>query len=815
MSEDNKKEKKEKKEKTLSLKASSLSAKGQIGSRNRSSRVSAVVVESKRGKISKTRKPSAPKIKTRSNSLTSRKIKEPTDTELTSKLTDKERVAREKALQDADDRKKSKEEKIKKVSKTKSKKTGKHQAETELNTDIPVDNEFEKGVKKKAYSSKQSEDQSTSTKKKESKKDEQGKTDKKSRKEPQKRRKGKLTISEALNEEERQRSLASLRRRQEKAKKKTVSVDTPKEKISRNVVIPESITVQELSNRMAERGVDVIKSLMQQGVMVKINDFLDADTAELIAEEFGHTVTRVSESDVEEGLSVDEDSEQSKEPRPPVVTIMGHVDHGKTSLLDAIRETSIVSSEAGGITQHIGAYQIDSYDDNKITFIDTPGHAAFTSMRARGAKVTDIVVLVVAADDSVMPQTIEAINHSKEADVPIIVAINKIDKPEANPAKTKNDLLEHELIVEELGGDIQCIELSAQTKEGIDNLIEAINLQAEILDLKANPNRQAEGFVIESKLDKGRGPVVTTIVQKGTLKKGDIVIVGQFWGKVRSLLNDRGEQIDLCYPGDPIEVLGLNNTPNAGDFLSVVENEARAREISDYRERQNKKSAPNVPQSNIEQMLSKIKDDVKKELPVIIKADVHGSTEAIKDGVISLGNEEISCRVVHSGVGAISESDISLAETSNSIVFGFNVRANSQAKDLAEKAEVNIIYHSIIYDLLDDIKVILEGKLDPEIKESIIGNAEVLEVFKISKTGNIAGCLVSEGTVKKGEHARLIRDGVVIYEGKISELKRFKDDAKEVQSGQECGLAFDNNEDIKVKDVIECYEVKEIKRKIN
>ena len=815
MSEDNKKEKKEKKEKTLSLKASSLSAKGPIGSRNRSSRVSAVVVESKRGKISKTRKPSAPKIKTRSNSVTTRKIKEPTDSELTSKLTDKERVAREKALQDADDRKKSKEEKIKKVSKTKSKKTGKHQAETELNTDIPVDNEFEKGVKKKAYSSKQSEDQSTSTKKKESKKDEQGKTDKKSRKEPQKRRKGKLTISEALNEEERQRSLASLRRRQEKAKKKTVSVDTPKEKISRNVVIPESITVQELSNRMAERGVDVIKSLMQQGVMVKINDFLDADTAELIAEEFGHTVTRVSESDVEEGLSVDEDSEQSKEPRPPVVTIMGHVDHGKTSLLDAIRETSIVSSEAGGITQHIGAYQIDSYDDNKITFIDTPGHAAFTSMRARGAKVTDIVVLVVAADDSVMPQTIEAINHSKEADVPIIVAINKIDKPEANPAKTKNDLLEHELIVEELGGDIQCIELSAQTKEGIDNLIEAINLQAEILDLKANPNRQAEGFVIESKLDKGRGPVVTTIVQKGTLKKGDIVIVGQFWGKVRSLLNDRGEQIDLCYPGDPIEVLGLNNTPNAGDFLSVVENEARAREISDYRERQNKKSAPNVPQSNIEQMLSKIKDDVKKELPVIIKADVHGSTEAIKDGVISLGNEEISCRVVHSGVGAISESDISLAETSNSIVFGFNVRANSQAKDLAEKAEINIIYHSIIYDLLDDIKVILEGKLDPEIKESIIGNAEVLEVFKISKTGNIAGCLVSEGTVKKGEHARLIRDGVVIYEGKISELKRFKDDAKEVQSGQECGLAFDNNEDIKVKDVIECYEVKEIKRAIN
>ena len=603
-------------------------------------------------------------------------------------------------------------------------------------------------------------------------------------------------------------------RQQEKAKKKAISVDTPKEKISRNVIIPESITVQELSNRMAERGVDVIKSLMQQGVMVKINDFLDADTAELIAEEFGHTVTRVSESDVEEGLAVDEDSEESKEARPPVVTIMGHVDHGKTSLLDAIRETSIVSSEAGGITQHIGAYQIDSYDDNKITFIDTPGHAAFTSMRARGAKVTDIVVLVVAADDSVMPQTIEAINHSKEADVPIIVAINKIDKPEANRAETKSDLLEHELIVEELGGDIQCIELSAQTKEGIDNLIEAINLQAEILDLKANPNRQAEGFVIESKLDKGRGPVVTTIVQKGTLKKGDIVIVGQFWGKVRSLLNDRGEQIDLCYPGDPIEVFGLNNTPNAGDFLSVVENEARAREISDYRERQNKKSAPNVPQSNIEQMLSKIKDETKKELPVIIKADVHGSSEAIKDGVLSIGNDEISCRVVHTGVGAISESDISLAETSNSIVFGFNVRANTQAKDLADKSQINIIYHSIIYDLLDDIKNMLEGRLDPELKENILGNAEVLEVFKISKTGNIAGCLINDGTIKKGEHARLIRDGIVVYEGKISELKRFKDDVKEVQSGQESGLAFDNNEDIKPKDKIECYEVKEIKKKI-
>ena len=805
MSED---DKKDKNDKTLSLKASATPSKNKIGSRARgASRVSTVVVESKRGKISKTRKPNAPNIKTRSSSITSRTIKEPTNIgEDTNNLTLKERVAREKALMEADDRKKKEVFDTKKSSKEAKNKPKKKEDDIAKAQDLPAQNDFDSTQKKKSHIS--------STKKKDLKSSEKDKDDRKKGKEPQKRRKGKLTISEALNEDERQRSLASIRRRQEKAKKKIVDIDAPKEKISRNVVIPESITVQELSNRMAERSVDVIKSLMQQGVMVKINDYLDADTAEIIVEEFGHQVTRVSEADVEQGISDDDDSDESKLPRSPVVTIMGHVDHGKTSLLDSIRETSIVSSEAGGITQHIGAYQINT-NNNKITFIDTPGHAAFTSMRARGAKVTDIVILVVAADDSVMPQTVEAINHSKDAGVPIIIAINKIDKPEANPTKTKNDLLEYELIVEELGGEIQCVELSAETKEGIDNLIEAINLQAEILDLKANPNRPAEGFVIESKLDKGRGPVVSTIIQKGTLKKSDVVIVGQYWGKVRSLINDRGEQVKECYPGEPIEVLGLNNTPNAGDFLSVVENESRAREISEYRERQNKKLTPNVPQSNIEQMLSKIKDDVKKELSVIIKADVHGSAEAIKDGLLKIGNEEISCRIVHSGVGAISESDISLAETSNSIVFGFNVRANSQAKELADKSDINITYHSIIYDLLDEMKGILEGKLDPEIKETIIGNAEVLEVFKISKTGNIAGCLVSDGTVKRGENARLIRDDIVVYDGKISELKRFKDDAKEVQSGQECGIAFDNNEDIKANDRIECYEVLEIKKKID
>ncbi len=808
--------KKDNKEKTLSLKTGTKSSKSSIGPRSRGiSRVSTVVVESKRGKISKTRKPNAPKIKTRTSSVsvTSRKIKEPIDVDRSGSLTDKERIARERALIDADTRKKNQVAIDRQIAEEKKNKKVLETRENMGSQELPVDSEFEKSLKKKTFITKKTDNQSSIVRKKETKTEDKEKVNKKNRNEPQKRRKGKLTISEALNENERQRSLASIRRRQEKAKKKATVSDSPKEKISRNVVVPESITVQELSNRMAERGVDVIKSLMQQGVMVKINDYLDADTAELIAEEFGHSVTRVSESDVEVGLSADDDAEETKKPRPPVVTIMGHVDHGKTSLLDSIRETSIASGEAGGITQHIGAYQIIK-NNNKISFIDTPGHAAFTSMRARGAKVTDIVILVVAADDSVMPQTIEAINHSKEANVPIIVAINKIDKPDANASKTKNDLLEHDLMAEELGGDIQCIELSAQTKEGIDDLLEAINLQAEILDLKANPDREAEGFVIESKLDKGRGPVVTTIIQKGTLRKGDIVVVGQNWGKVRSLINDKGEQISECYPGDPVEVLGLNNTPNAGDFLSVVENESRAREITDYRERQTKKETPNVPQSNIEQMLSKIKAETKKELPVIIKADVHGSSEAIKDGVSKIGNEEISCRVVHTGVGAISESDVSLAETSNSIVFGFNVRANTQAKDLAEKSQINIVYHSIIYDLLDDIKNMLEGRLDPELKENIIGNAEVLEVFKISKTGNIAGCLVNDGAIKKGEHARLIRDGIVVYEGKIAELKRFKDDAKEVQSGQECGIAFDNNEDIKPKDKIECFEVKEIRKKI-
>ena len=572
--------------------------------------------------------------------------------------------------------------------------------------------------------------------------------------------------------------------------------------------------MQELSNRMAERGVDVIKSLMTQGVMVKINDILDSDTAQLIAEEFGHTVTRVSESDIEEGLSATDDKDEDKKPRSPVVTVMGHVDHGKTTLLDAIRESNNVSGEAGGITQHIGAYQTRVKDEKKITFIDTPGHAAFTSMRARGAKVTDIVVLVVAADDGVMPQTIEAINHAKEAEAPIIVAINKIDKPDADPNATRNSLLQHEIVVEEMGGDIQSVELSALTKKGIDDLIEAILLQADLLELKANPDRSAEGFVIEAKLDKNRGPAVTTIIQRGSLKVGDILVIGQYSGKVRSLINDQGKVVKECLPGEPIEILGMSQTPEAGDILTVVESDSRAREVSEYRQRKSKAPTPNLTKANLDQLFSKSNQTLKKEILVVVKADVQGSSEAIKEALLNLGNEEVSCRVIHVGAGAISESDITLAEASKALVLGFNVRANNQAKDAAEKFGITILYHSIIYDLIDDVKALLEGKLDPELRSTVTGMAEVLEVFKNSKIGNIAGCNVIDGKIVKGLHAKLLRDDVVIYDGLLSTLRRFKDDAKEVNAGQECGLSFDNNQDIRPGDKIECYKVDEIKRTI-
>ena len=778
---------KDKKERTLSLKPGLVSSTNSKGSR--SPRASTVVVESRRGRLSQTRKPVAPSVRVRKAPTAPNVFKPKTDNETLDKstrnLTDSEKDAREKALANAKIKKEA--EKVSKKDKTLKKDKVKQNIPDIIDpANIPAKKDPELVKEKVDRFSKGN----------------------------QKRRSGKLSISQALNEEERQRSLASIKRRQEKARKKSVADDTPKEKISRNVIIPETITVQELSNRMAERGVDVIKSLMTQGVMVKINDILDSDTAQLIAEEFGHTVTRVSESDIEEGLSATDDRDEDKKPRSPVVTVMGHVDHGKTTLLDAIRESNNVSGEAGGITQHIGAYQTRVKDDKKITFIDTPGHAAFTSMRARGAKVTDIVVLVVAADDGVMPQTIEAINHAKEAEAPIIVAINKIDKPDADPNATRNSLLQHEIIVEEMGGDIQSVELSALTKKGIDDLIEAILLQADLLELKANPDRSAEGFVIEAKLDKNRGPAVTTIIQRGTLKVGDILVIGQYSGKVRSLINDQGKVVKECFPGEPIEILGLSQTPEAGDILTVVESDSRAREVSEYRQRKSKAPTPNLTKANLDQLFSKSNQTLKKEILVVVKADVQGSSEAIKEALLNLGNEEVSCRVIHVGAGAISESDITLAEASKALVLGFNVRANNQAKEAAEKFGITILYHSIIYDLIDDVKALLEGKLDPELRSTVTGMAEVLEVFKNSKIGNIAGCNVIDGKIVKGLHAKLLRDDVVIYDGLLSTLRRFKDDAKEVNAGQECGLSFDNNQDIRPGDKIECYKVDEIKRTI-
>ena len=801
---------KDKKERTLSLKpglVSSTKAKG-----SRSPRASTVVVESRRGRLSQTRKPVAPSVRVRKSPAAPNVFKPKKENENLDKssrnLTDSERVAREKALANAkikdETEKLSKKEKVVKKEKTK-----------QSSPDIidPSNIPAKKDPELVKENSKNIKSESTGSKKKDLKKTEKEKPDRFNKGE-KKRRSGKLSISQALNEEERQRSLASIKRRQEKARKKPITDDAPKEKISRNVIIPETITVQELSNRMAERGVDVIKSLMTQGVMVKINDILDSDTAQLIAEEFGHTVTRVSEADIEEGLSSVDDKDEDKKPRSPVVTVMGHVDHGKTTLLDAIRESNNVSGEAGGITQHIGAYQTRVKDNKKITFIDTPGHAAFTSMRARGAKVTDIVVLVVAADDGVMPQTIEAINHAREAEAPIIVAINKIDKPDADPNATRNSLLQNEIVVEEMGGDIQSVELSALTKKGIDDLIEAILLQADLLELKANPDRSAEGFVIEAKLDKNRGPAVTTIIQRGTLRIGDILVIGQYSGKVRSLINDQGKVVKECFPGDPIEILGMSQTPEAGDILTVVESDSRAREVSEYRQRKSKTPTANLTKANLDQLFSKSNQTQKKEILVVVKADVQGSSEAIKEALLSLGNEEVSCRVIHVGAGAISESDITLAEASKALVLGFNVRANNQAKEAAEKFGITILYHSIIYDLIDDVKSLLEGKLDPELRSTVTGMAEVLEVFKNSKIGNIAGCNVIDGKMIKGLHAKLLRDDVVIYDGLLSTLRRFKDDAKEVNAGQECGLSFDNNQDIRPGDKIECYKVDEIKRTI-
>jgi translation initiation factor IF-2 len=627
---------------------------------------------------------------------------------------------------------------------------------------------------------------------------------------------GRLTLVTALSaDEERERSEASFRRRERRRTKELVK--ETREKLVREVIIPEAITIQELANRMSERAVDVIKLLMKQGQMAKITDVIDADTAQLIAEELGHTVRRVSEADVEEGVFDVADDPAALKPRAPVVTVMGHVDHGKTSLLDAIRASNVVAGEAGGITQHIGAYQVNSPSHGKITFIDTPGHAAFTAMRARGAKVTDIVVLVVAADDGVMPQTVEAINHAKAAKVPMIVAINKIDKPDARPERVRTELLQHGIQVESLGGDVIDVEISATKKINLDRLLEMIGLQAEILDLKANPTRPAEGTVIEAKLDRGRGPVATVLVQRGTLRVGDIIVAGAEWGRVRALINDAGQPVEEAGPSVPVEVLGFNGTPDAGDRLGVVESESRARELSEYRARQKReKLAARAAgmRGSLEQMMTQLKAAGRKEFPLVVKGDVQGSIEAIVGALDKLGTDEVAARVIHSGVGAITESDVALAKSANAAIIGFNVRAHKEAREAAEKDGIEIRYYNIIYDLVDDVKKAMSGLLAPTLRETVLGNAVILEIFNISKVGKIAGCRVTDGKVERGANVRLIRDNVVIHEGKLSQLKRFKDDVREVAAGMECGMAFENYQDMRPGDTIECYRVEAVQRSL-
>ena len=632
------------------------------------------------------------------------------------------------------------------------------------------------------------------------------------------RRSGKLTLTQALNDEGgRQRSMAAIRRKQEREKRKMLDSNQEREKVVRDVQVPETIVVQELANRMAERVSDVVKSLMTNGMMVTQNQSIDADTAELIIQEFGHKIVRVSDADVEDVIDAIKDDPKSLKPRAPVITVMGHVDHGKTSLLDVIRKANVVSGEAGGITQHIGAYQVKTDDGKLLSFLDTPGHAAFTSMRSRGAHVTDIVILVVAADDSVMPQTIEAINHSKAANVPMIVAINKCDKQSADPDKVRTELLQHEVIVEKMSGDVLDVEVSAETGEGIDTLLEYISLQSELLELTANPNRAAEGAVIEAKLDVGRGPIATVLVQKGTLNQGDIFVVGEQWGRVRALINDQNDRVKHAGPSVPVEVLGLNGTPEAGDVLNVVSTEAQAREIADYRAQvlKDKKAAVGSGTS-LEQLLANAKaNENLRELPILVKSDVQGSAEAIVQAMEKIGNEEVRVRVLHSGVGAITESDVTLAEASKAPIMGFNVRANAPARQSANQKGVELRYYSVIYDLVDDIKSAASGLLSSEVRENFIGYAKILEVFKVTGVGKVAGCQITEGLARRSSGVRLLRDDVVIHEGTLKTLKRFKDEVNEVNLGQECGKAFENYEDIRKDDVIEIFERQEIERNLD
>ncbi len=633
------------------------------------------------------------------------------------------------------------------------------------------------------------------------------------REEEEERRKGKLTVARVLAgdlDEERPRSLAAFRRAQAKRRKKTDGQPVQKQK--REVVIPEAITVKELAERMAEKGTTVIKTLMKLGVMSTINDTLDQDTAELVVVELGHEAKRVSEADVEQVLQTEEDRPEDLKPRPPVVTVMGHVDHGKTSLLDALRETDVVAHEAGGITQHIGAYQVVVRDGARITFIDTPGHEAFTQMRARGAQVTDIVVLVVAADDGVMPQTVEAINHARAAGVPMIVAINKIDKPGADPDRIRQELLQHNVQVEKLGGEVLDVEVSALKRQGLDDLVEAILLQAELLDLKANPTRPAEGVIIEAKLEQGRGPVATVLIRRGTLHVGDIFVGGAEWGRVRAMMDERGRKLAQAGPSQPVEVLGFQGTPEAGDDFVAVSDEAKAREVSEYRKEQRRRKRLTRGATSVEALLSKLKESKALEFPVIVKADVQGSLEAILQALEKIGNEEIRARVIHAAVGGVTETDVTLAEASDALIVGFNVRANRQAREAAEREGVAIKYYGIIYDLIEDVKAMMAGRLGPQIEETVIGRAEVRAVFQAGKAGKAAGCLVTEGVIRRSAHARLMRDDVIVYDGRLSSLRRFKDDVEEVRAGTECGLTLENFTDIKPGDVVEAYETKEVAR---
>jgi len=815
--------------KKLTLGANTLSLKGGGGARSapgggraNSNTVSVEVRRSKRTTVNTQE----------SSSAANQMAKTPPKTTVNSRLSAGERAARAKALEAAQSAA-PKSSMPKRVTLDDAKRSKREQAEAELRElerleKIKKEEEANRPAGAPAVASDKSTPSRTKTFAGDAKPfSEESVRDKLKKAEPKptrriiERRNARMTVNQAINrdfERDRGPSLSAQRRAKEKARLAAMN-NEPAAKVIRTVTLPEAITVQELSNRMAESGGDVIKALMKLGVMVTITETIDADTAELVIEEFGHKLQRVTEADVEIGLEGEDDAEDTLEPRPPVVTIMGHVDHGKTSLLDALRTTDVVAGEAGGITQHIGAYQVEMESGAKITFLDTPGHAAFTEMRARGANVTDIVVIVVSAEDSVMPQTIEAINHAKAAEVPIIIAINKIDLPEADAKRVRTELLQYDIVVEEMGGDVQTVEVSAKNKINLDKLEECILLQAEILELKANPNREAHGFVVETKVEKGRGSVATVLIQKGTLNVGDIFVAGAEFGKVRALINDHGKQVKTATLGQPVEVLGLNATPQAGDSFSVVPDEAKAREISEYRQHKIKEMAAAKAVSGritIDDILLQKEMGEQTVLPVIVKTDVHGSLEAILGSFDKMGqeNEDISVQALHTGVGGITESDVGLAKASNCIIIGFNVRANAQARDLAQKEGVDIRYYNVIYDVIDDAKLILTGMLSPSKREEYLGQAQIKEVFNITKVGKVAGCVVSKGSVKRGAKVRLLRDDVVIHEGMLKTLKRHKDEVKDVKEGTECGMAFENYDDIKVNDVIECYEIIEEARTV-